>query len=79
MPLPTWKGPDGAAAGAGAAGAGSGEWVYADEDGIVVTPGMAFGDGGRGYFRISLVRDRDTLARAAATIGARREAMLQRA
>ena len=57
------------------------EWVRTliDEDGIVVTPGIAFGEGGRGYFRISLVRDRDTLARSAATIGARREAMLQRA
>jgi LL-diaminopimelate aminotransferase len=57
------------------------EWVRTliDEDGIVVTPGLAFGDGGRGYFRVSLVRDRDVLARAAATIGARREAMLQRA
>ena len=57
------------------------EWVRTliDEDGVVVTPGMAFGDGGRGYFRVSLVRDRETLARAAATIGARREAMLQRA
>lgn len=57
------------------------EWVRTliDEDGIVVTPGMAFGEGGKGYFRVSLVRDRDTLARAAATIGARREAMLTRA
>jgi aspartate/methionine/tyrosine aminotransferase len=57
------------------------EWVRTliDEDGIVVTPGMAFGEGGKGYFRVSLVRDRDTLARAATTIGARREAMLQRA
>jgi LL-diaminopimelate aminotransferase len=57
------------------------EWVRTliDEDGIVVTPGMAFGEGGKGYFRVSLVRERDTLARAAATIGARREAMLQRA
>ncbi|MEO6525167.1 MAG: aminotransferase class I/II-fold pyridoxal phosphate-dependent enzyme [Gemmatimonadaceae bacterium] len=57
------------------------EWVRTliDEDGVVVTPGVAFGDGGRGYFRVSLVRDRDTLARAATTIGARREAMLQRA
>ena len=57
------------------------EWVRTliDEDGVVVTPGMAFGEGGKGYFRISLVRDRDTLAKAATTIGARREAMLQRA
>jgi LL-diaminopimelate aminotransferase len=57
------------------------EWVRTliDEDGVVVTPGMAFGEGGKGYFRVSLVRDRDTLARAATTIGARREAMLTRA
>jgi LL-diaminopimelate aminotransferase len=56
------------------------EWVRTliDDDGVVVTPGVAFGDGGRGYFRVSLVRDRETLARAATTIGARREAMLQR-
>lgn len=56
------------------------EWVRTliDEDGVVVTPGMAFGEGGKGYFRVSLVRDRDTLAKAATTIGARREAMLQR-
>jgi LL-diaminopimelate aminotransferase len=57
------------------------EWVRTliDEDGVVVTPGMAFGEGGKGYFRVSLVRDRDTLAKAATTIGARREAMLTRA
>ncbi|MEO8564380.1 MAG: aminotransferase class I/II-fold pyridoxal phosphate-dependent enzyme [bacterium] len=56
------------------------EWVRTliDEDGIVVTPGVAFGDGGKGYFRVSLVRDGETLSRAATTIGARREAMLQR-
>jgi LL-diaminopimelate aminotransferase len=56
------------------------EWVRTliDEDGVVVTPGVAFGEGGRGWFRVSLVRDRDTLARAASTIAARREAMLQR-
>jgi LL-diaminopimelate aminotransferase len=53
-------------------------WVklLIDEEGIVVTPGIAFGDGGRGYFRISLVRDRATLARAAAAIAARRPAQL---
>jgi LL-diaminopimelate aminotransferase len=56
------------------------EWVRTliDEDGVVVTPGVAFGDGGRGWFRVSLVRDRDTLARAASTIAARREALLAR-
>jgi LL-diaminopimelate aminotransferase len=55
------------------------DWVKAliDRDGVVVTPGVAFGDGGRGYFRISLVRDVQTLARAAATIAARRTAMLR--
>jgi LL-diaminopimelate aminotransferase len=53
------------------------EWVRAlIDDGVVVTPGIAFGDGGRGYFRISLVRDADTLARAAATIAGRRDAMI---
>jgi LL-diaminopimelate aminotransferase len=49
-------------------------WVKTliDEDGIVVTPGVAFGDGGRGYFRVSLVQDADTLTRAARIIAARR-------
>jgi LL-diaminopimelate aminotransferase len=53
------------------------EWVKSliDEDGVVVTPGVAFGDGGRGYFRISLVRDVDTLRRAAGAIAARRAAL----
>jgi LL-diaminopimelate aminotransferase len=52
-------------------------WVQAliDEDGVVVTPGVAFGDGGRGFFRISLVRDTDTLVRAATLIAARRARM----
>ena len=50
------------------------DWVNAlmDNDGIVVTPGVAFGDAGRGWFRISLVRDERTLADAAAKIAARR-------
>jgi LL-diaminopimelate aminotransferase len=54
------------------------DWVRTliDEDGVVVTPGVAFGDGGRGWFRVSLVRDPATLARAARTIAARR-ALLQ--
>jgi LL-diaminopimelate aminotransferase len=49
-------------------------WVNAlmDNDGIVVTPGVAFGEAGRGFFRISMVRDEETLARAAARIAARR-------
>jgi LL-diaminopimelate aminotransferase len=53
-------------------------WVTTliDLDGIVVTPGVAFGDGGGGYFRISLVRDAPTLAAAATKIAARRAAMI---
>lgn len=49
-------------------------WVNAlmDNDGIVVTPGVAFGDAGRGFFRISLVRDERTLAQAAEKIATRR-------
>lgn len=56
-------------------------WVRTliDEDGIVVTPGVAFGDGGRGFFRISLVRDATTLERAAAAMAARRLRMMQKA
>jgi aspartate/methionine/tyrosine aminotransferase len=56
-------------------------WVRAliDQDGVVVTPGVAFGDGGRGFFRISLVRDEATLASAAGLIAARRRALLRAA
>jgi LL-diaminopimelate aminotransferase len=52
-------------------------WVNAliDNDGIVVTPGVAFGDAGRGFFRISMVRDEKTLAWAAEKIAARRAAL----
>ena len=52
-------------------------WVNAliDDDGIVVTPGVAFGDAGRGFFRISMVCDERTLAQAAEQIAARRRAM----
>ena len=52
-------------------------WVKAlmNEDGIVVTPGVAFGNGGKGFFRVSLVRDADTLKSAATKIAARRAAM----
>ena len=52
-------------------------WVKSlmSEDGIVVTPGVAFGEGGRGYFRISLVRDAETLATAATKIAHRRAQM----
>lgn len=53
------------------------DWVNAlmDNDGIVVTPGVAFGDAGRGWFRISLVRDEQTLVDAATKIAARRAAV----
>ncbi|MEO7455899.1 MAG: aminotransferase class I/II-fold pyridoxal phosphate-dependent enzyme [Gemmatimonadaceae bacterium] len=53
------------------------EWVQGliDEDGVVVTPGVAFGDGGKGFFRISLVRDEATLRQAAAAIANRRQRM----
>ena len=55
------------------------DWTWVEtlmnDDGVVVTPGVAFGDGGRGFFRISLVRDAETLARAATTIAARRARM----
>ena len=57
------------------------DWVKAliDRDGVVVTPGVAFGDGGRGFFRISLVRDEATLAAAAARIAARRRVLMRAA
>ena len=56
-------------------------WVRTllDEDGIVVTPGVAFGEGGRGFFRISLVRDADVLTQSATRIAARRAGMTRRA
>ena len=56
-------------------------WVQAliDHDGVVVTPGVAFGDGGRGYFRISLVRDEPTLASAARAIASRRAELVHAA
>jgi len=52
-------------------------WVNTliDDDGIVVTPGVAFGDAGRGFFRISLVREETILARAGEKIAARRTGM----
>jgi LL-diaminopimelate aminotransferase len=55
-------------------------WVRTliDADGSVVTPGVAFGHGGQGFFRISLVRDVATLENAAAVIAARRAQMLQK-
>ena len=53
------------------------DWVKSliDLDGVVVTPGVAFGEGGRGFFRISLVRNAGTLERAAAVIAARKVRM----
>jgi LL-diaminopimelate aminotransferase len=45
-------------------------WVRAAMDGagVVVTPGLAFGPGGAGYFRISLVRPAEVLADAVARL-----------
>jgi LL-diaminopimelate aminotransferase len=56
-------------------------WVKAliDREGVVVTPGIAFGDGGRGFFRISLVRDEATLAAAAVRIAAQRRVLMRAA
>ena len=55
---------------------GMDDWAWVNtlmnNDGIVVTPGVAFGDAGRGFFRISMVRDEKTLAWAAEKIAARR-------
>lgn len=38
------------------------------EKGIVVTPGVGFGESGEGYFRISMTTDKSSLAEAAKTI-----------
>jgi LL-diaminopimelate aminotransferase len=45
-------------------------WVRAglNEAGVVVTPGLAFGPGGSGYFRVSLVRPADVLRDAVARL-----------
>ena len=60
--------------------AGLDDWVWTktllNRDGIVVTPGLAFGEAGRGFFRVSLVRDAETLGRAAYTIAMRREEVI---
>jgi len=49
--------------------AGMGDWGWVDAliagPGVVVTPGMAFGDAGRGKFRVSLVQPRERLVAAA--------------
>jgi LL-diaminopimelate aminotransferase len=41
-----------------------------DEAGVVVTPGLAFGPGGAGYFRISFVQPADVLAEAVGRVAA---------
>jgi LL-diaminopimelate aminotransferase len=55
--------------------AGLDDWTWVKtlirDEGLVVTPGVAFGDGGRGFFRISLVREAETLSRAAEAIARR--------
>lgn len=45
-------------------------WVEAlmDGPGVVVTPGLAFGEAGRGHFRLSLVQPTDVLIQAAEAI-----------
>ena len=57
------------------------DWVKAliDREGVVVTPGIAFGEGGRGFFRISLVRDEATLIAAAVKIAAQRKVLMRAA
>jgi LL-diaminopimelate aminotransferase len=35
-----------------------------EKTGVVVTPGSAFGEGGEGYFRISLIADCERLGEA---------------
>ena len=49
------------------------EWEFVgallDDAGVVVTPGSAFGPGGEGYFRISLVAELAVLRQAIARIG----------
>lgn len=48
------------------------EWVRAaiDDAGVVVTPGIAFGPGGAGYFRVSFVRPAEVLADAVMRLAA---------
>lgn len=52
--------------------AGYSDWDWVDVliqgPGVVVTPGIAFGDAGRGHFRISFVQPPQVLAEAAALI-----------
>lgn len=60
--------------------AGLDDWTWTkillERDGIVVTPGLAFGEGGCGFFRISLVRDAGTLKSAAQSIAIRRQKVI---
>jgi LL-diaminopimelate aminotransferase len=57
------------------------QWVKAliERENVVVTPGIAFGEGGRGFFRISLVRDEATLAAAAVKIATQRRVLMRAA
>ena len=52
--------------------AGYDDWGWVDAlmegPGVVVTPGIAFGEAGRGRFRVSLVQPASVLAKAAAAI-----------
>lgn len=52
--------------------AGFGDWAWVDAliagPGVVVTPGMAFGEAGKGKFRVSLVQPSERLVQAAAGI-----------
>jgi LL-diaminopimelate aminotransferase len=56
--------------------AGYGDWDWVDAlmqgPGVVVTPGIAFGETGRGHFRVSLVQPPSVLATAAARIASLR-------
>lgn len=51
---------------------GTEDWAWVDaliaDAGVVVTPGIAFGDAGRGKFRVSFVQPASELERAAAAI-----------
>jgi LL-diaminopimelate aminotransferase len=62
--------------------AGYTDWDWVDAlmqgPGVVVTPGSAFGEGGRGYFRVSLVQPPDVLAEAAARIASVSNAITSR-
>jgi len=39
-----------------------------EQTGVVFTPGNAFGQGGEGYFRVSLIADCDRLGQAMARL-----------